>query len=146
MPDIDKRIPLTEVTQQQYDAIEPQAGMLYGIVQTATGYINPATDKTLKTVLVSPFMIDQIPFFEEDTLYCISDFTPLLTISESALATSTNKYLCVSGEIPYQTQMNGILRMTKTDYDALASTDPDTAYIVSDGTTVHEYFGSILIR
>lgn len=41
----------------------------------------------------------------------------------------------------YATGLTGLLKLTKAQYDALETHEPNTKYIVVDGSTVQEYLG-----
>lgn len=149
MERIDPRIPLTEVTATQYAAMElHDSSMLYGIPyagQTAD-YTQPETQDSLRRVLTIPYLLDSIPFFDEGTLYCVANLSPLLASDSKIFVTSDSDLMCVKSADPYQTGLSGILLMDKSEYDDLQAKDADTKYIVTNGEEVHEYLGDIFIK
>lgn len=149
MEKISPRIPLTEVTDAQYAAMElHDSSMLYGIPyagQTAD-YTQSETQDSLRRVLTIPYLLDSIPFFDENTLYCVANLSPLLTSDTKIIATSSGDLMCVKSADPYQTNLSGILLIDKSDYDGMQTKDANTKYIVTDGEEVHEYLGDIFIK
>lgn len=149
MERIDPRIPLTEVTATQYAAMElHDSSMLYGIPyagQTAY-YTQPETQDSLRRVLTIPYLLDSVPFFDEGTLYCVANLSPLLASDSKIFTTSGSDLMCVKSADPYQTGLSGILLIDKSDYDGMQTKDANTKYIVTDGEEVHEYLGNIFIK
>lgn len=45
----------------------------------------------------------------------------------------------------YDTRLNGIVKLSKSQYDAMETHDAGTKYIVVDGNSVKEYLGTIPI-
>lgn len=149
MEKINPRIPLTEVTATQYAAMElHDSSMLYGIPyagQTAS-YTQPETQDSLRRVLTIPYLLDSVPFFDEGTLYCVANLSPLLASDSKIFTTSGSDLMCVKSADPYHTGLSGILLMDKSEYDDLQAKDADTKYIVTNGEEVHEYLGDIFIK
>lgn len=108
MAAINPRIPLTEVTAEQYAALAiKDPHRLYAVPYSGDATASSAGD--LQTVLTIRYLLDAI-MTDDDTLYCVAQLEPIETISQDLLTAENGDLLCVrstAGAV-YTTSLDGI--------------------------------------
>lgn len=146
MAAINPRIPLTEVTEEQYAALAfKDPHRLYAVPYSGDATASSAGD--LQTVLTIRYLLDAI-MTDDDTLYCVAQLEPIETLSQDLLTAENGDLLCVrstAGAV-YTTSLEGICLLTRAEYDAITEKSAYTKYIVQDGAVIQEYLGTVLMK